>query len=135
MAITVRWGDSSQTIICYEYVGRWSWAEYQGANDQAVTLARMVDCDIDIIADFRQSFFLPESAMSSFRKSLATSRLKFNVAVLIFENEFFHRLYGVFRRVYARQSENILIAHSLEEAVEKITTRRAQLGSAITAIS
>ena len=120
MTITVRWADDAHSIIYYEYVGKWTWEEYYRAGDEAVALAQAGTQRVSVIGDFRKSSFLPDSALSGFRRSLQTTRLEFDIVVLMFSSEFMQRLLDVFSRLYNVQKIKIFTAHSLEEAINTI---------------
>ncbi len=126
MSISVRWVDEAQTILYYEYTGPWSWPEYKEINEQAVALTAGVNHKVYVIADFRKSQLLPESALSSFRRSMKTSRFEFEFTVLIFESEFILRLLQLFRKLNQTQSQKLRTARSPEEAFALIAAHQAQ---------
>jgi len=129
MTITVRWADDAHTIIYYEYVGKWTWEEYYRAGDEAVALAQTGNQRVSVIGDFRKSAFLPDAALSGFRRSLQTTRLEFDIVVLMFGSEFMQRLLDIFSRLYNVQKIKILTAHSLEEAIDTINAHRTNNSS------
>jgi len=128
MGITVRWGNDAQNIIYYEYTGRWTWAEYREANEQAYTLAQSVQHPIYVIADFRKSNFLPDGAISGFRRSFDASRFTFDIAVLIFEGDFLRRLFDLFRKVYTYRGAKLFSAKTPDAAAEIIRKQLSQNG-------
>jgi hypothetical protein len=124
MSITVGWDNNEKTILIYHYEGKWSWAEYNASISQAEQLLAGRTSPVDVIANFSQSTLLPASALSGFKKSMDSRPINFRLAVLVTQGELIPRLVDIFRKVYSKIGDKLVVARTVEEAREIIAKRQ-----------
>ena len=59
MPVSISWDDEAKTIIRWDYVGKWTWAEVERASEEALALMNSAAYPICLIHDFSHSAGLP----------------------------------------------------------------------------
>lgn len=126
MSVTVDWDTPDKTVIRYQYVGRWTWPEYEQAAKRAALLVREEGRQVSVIADFSQSGMLPKGLLSGFERSLQATPLDFDVVVIVSKTELLLRMIEVFRRLNQKVGAKLLTTNSLEEARTLLSKRQSQ---------
>ena len=75
MAIHVSWYNTEQTIIYWQFEGRWQWAEFDKAWNLSGEWMQASPHHIDFILDFQSSTLMPPDIISRMREA-AYIRLK-----------------------------------------------------------
>ena len=124
MAVTVEWFNAEQTIIRYEFVGRWSWEELHDAIEQVQTMIGGVGHRVDIVIDLTQNRGIPSGALAQMRGGTMRANDNWGMGVFIGTGTFIKALLHTFTRVYPKMGERYATADTLEDAHRLILEQR-----------
>lgn len=116
MSIEVRWTTPEKTILTYEVHGKWTWTELQKALTESHTLLDEVDRPTPIIADFRDSSFIPDRAMWRGSRLAKGRHSNTSTTVYVGANRFMSVLFDAFKRIYPELARIALFVETMEEA-------------------
>jgi len=122
MGITVLWDNDEQTIIRYDFEGRWVWSEFYTATENAFALTRSVTHTVDSISNFKPGAALPSDALFQFRRAMATAPKNRGVTVIVGGSTLIKTMVIVFGKVNRQLSERLFLADTLEQARALIST-------------
>ncbi|MEP7293309.1 MAG: hypothetical protein ABI835_16105 [Chloroflexota bacterium] len=121
MGVSVTWDNVEQTALCYTVTGRWTWAEFFVARDQARQLADSVgQASVNSIIDVRAGSLFPQNALLHLRRMPADAhpKLKFGTVIIVENNLFVRSLMDIMRRVKPDEMRKFHSARTLEQAHE-----------------
>jgi hypothetical protein len=124
MPITVDWFDTEQTIVRYEFLGRWSWTELHTAVDEVQDMLASVDHRVDIIIDVSQNVGIPSGAIIQMKSGSMKANKNWGMGVFVGTGAFINALITSFTRIYPKMAERYAIAMSIDEAQKLIIERR-----------
>jgi hypothetical protein len=116
MPIYVHFDDEQHTLIRYEFVGRWTWMEYDGAIKEASDLAKPIPHNVNMILDFSRENVLPPNVLSNIGSSMKALPREFDFALVVSESAFIQALVKVYQRGYPRLGSKVSYVKTLEEA-------------------
>lgn len=135
MPITVRWDNDSQTVVYYEFNGKWTWEEYHNAIHSAYELVEKLPYVVNMILDFRHANVMPSNALSIFGRSMKTPPRDFDLAVLVTKSGFIEAIYNVFRRVNGKMAEKLVMVKTVEEARALLAAYDAKRPTPVAAVT
>ncbi len=124
MSIQVFWDNEDHTIIRYEYSPGWTWEDFREAGKIALEMMGQTGQTVHVIANFADNAFPPIGAMGRF-KTAQESLPRQTVVVVVGGGLFINALVTTFSRVYRNFSKNLMVAHSLQDARDKIAHIRS----------
>ncbi len=77
MAIHVSWGNTEQTIIYWQFEGRWQWSEFDRAWATSGEWMQGTPHQVDFILDFQASTLMPPNIISRMRETTYERLKKF----------------------------------------------------------
>jgi hypothetical protein len=116
MTVSIQWDNNEHTVLRYDFLGRWTWAEYHQALRTAFEMMASVSYEVDIIADFTQSSGLPSNAISGFAPSTKSFAPNAGHAVVVIKARFFEMLLNSFSKVYSWNGKITKASRTVEEA-------------------
>lgn len=128
MPVSVRWENDEQTIIQFDFVGKWTWDEFHTVYPQNLAMLDSVDYKVAFIVDMLRSDGLPGGALRQLKRVADLNHPNGGLTVYVGLNPLLSALGAAFRRIYP-QSAAIYpfdFARSVEEAHAKIAQWRAE---------
>ncbi len=124
MPVQMTWFDDKKEIFLAEYSGAWTWEEVYEAARVANRQFDTVDYPVHIIHDFLETTHFPDNVLSHAVALSRTMHPNAGLGVLVGKGIFFTTLLKIFNRVYTAtfRESNFRVAHSVEEAHEKLDT-------------
>lgn len=126
MPVRVVWDDDAQTIIRWDYEGKWTWVEVSTAFETVVRLMRSVDHTVCIIHDLSRSAGLPGAALTNARRFTAALPENWDISVVVGAGTFIESVLSVFSKVYQKLGARYRTARSLDEARALIAQHRSK---------
>ena len=123
MPIDVRWYDDEETIVCYEFTGRWTLEELYTAIDRAHELGASRDYTVDMIVDLLGSQRTPRNVLSIVSYASRKKLLNIGAVVLLTRDRVIRSVAGVVIRLTPLRGE-YKFAATLEEALDIIERSR-----------
>src|SRR5690606_34184496 len=114
MPILVRWDDEEKTRIYYEFVGKWTWDEFNTVYEGVYEMLDTVSHKVDAIVDLRYSNLLPQSTLTEMRRLTFQQHENGGITVFITENELAHALFTILTGVLRQAKKIFRIAHTIE---------------------
>ena len=127
MPVSAYWLNDEQTIVQYDFEGRWTWDEFYPEYQKALKMERSVTHRVDVVMDFRQSKSVPPSALTHMRKITDNQPDNIGLSVFVTTNPFFNVMYTAGVRFYPKMKDYFVIVETIEEAHEIIQAARKQL--------
>lgn len=126
MPIRVYWEDAEQTIVRYDFEGRWTWDELYVAYYQAIAMENSVTHRVDIILDMRTSSFIPANALLHMKNFSEKQPPNVGLSIFVTTNAFIISLYNTAIKFYAKIAFYFRLVKTLDQAHTMIAdTRRA----------
>ena len=94
MPIRVYWVDTEQTILRYDFEGRWTWDEFYPAYYEAIAMENAVSHRVDIILDMRTSHMIPANALLHMKNFSEKQPPNVGLSVFVTSNAFVIALYN-----------------------------------------
>lgn len=122
MGINVVWDNDEQTIIRYEFNGRWTWNDLFAALDKVQEMSTSVEHRVDAIIDLSRADLMPAGAFFSFdgRKNAQKLASKADAArgliAIAGANSFIRSIYDAFRSFNRSVSSGIHFADNAAQA-------------------
>ena len=116
MAIQVNWGNREKDVVLVEFVGGWSWRDFEDAVDRSYLLTDSVVHQVDVIFDLRNSTELPHGALMYFKRMLGEWSDNRGILVLLSADMLVFDLIGSFYRMDPGYSSRIVLAKTMNEA-------------------
>lgn len=127
MPIRVYWEDTDQTIVRYDFEGRWTWDELYTAYYQAIAMENSVIQRVDIILDMRSSAFIPANALLHMKNFSEKQPPNVGLSIFVTTNAFVTSLYSTAIRFYAKIAFYFRLVKTLDQAHTMIIdTHRAR---------
>ena len=130
MGIHVVWYDAEKTIIVWEFDGVWEWHDYHAAINTAVVMIKSVNHVVDSIMDLRRNRSLPPNALIEGKRWFVVAPSNFGVTVVAGGSGLIRGIATTIAAVYKRFSERILMAGTVDEAVQIVHEKKRQRAQA-----
>ena len=127
MPIHVYWEDANQTIVRYDFEGRWTWDELYTAYYQAIAMENSVTQRVDIILDMRTSAFIPANALLHMKNLSEKQPPNVGLSVFVTTNAFVTSLYNTAIKFYAKIAFYFRLVKTLDQAHTMIADTRRTL--------
>jgi hypothetical protein len=127
MPVSAYWLNDEQTIVQYDFEGRWTWDEFYPEYQKALKMERSVTHRVDVLMDFRRSKSVPPSALTHMRKITDNQPDNIGLSVFVTTNPFFNVMYTAGVRFYPKMQDYFVIVETIEEAYEIIQAARKQV--------
>jgi hypothetical protein len=124
MSIKVAWDNPEQTIISFDFEGRWDWDELYAASDQATRMLDSTDHMVDFIMDIRETQQIPKDFMSHAERVASGSHPRRGVMIVVGANGLLRTLGGGLRKLFPDATRNLAFAADLEEAYAIIADKQ-----------
>lgn len=125
MGVTSKWLDKSQTMICYNITGQWTWDELWTVIHDMRAQSDGHPYPIDIVADFTESRHVPNDALTHLRKLMATRPTNRRLSVFICPNNVMIRSLVSMAKPLLPRNANIHLVDTMDEALAVIQESRA----------
>ena len=126
MPIRVYWEDADQTIVRYDFEGRWTWDELYAAYYEAIAMEHSVAQRVDIILDMRTSGIIPANALLHMKNFSEKQPPNVGISIFVTSNAFVTSLYNTAIKFYAKIAFYFRLVKTLDQAHAMIVdTRRA----------
>ena len=124
MPVQMTWFNDEKTIFLAEYSGAWTWEEVYEAVRIANRQFDTVDYPVHTIHNFLDTTHFPSNILSHAIALSRTMHPNAGLGVLVGKGNFFTTVLRIFNRVYNAtfRESNFRVAHSVEEAHEKLNT-------------
>lgn len=116
MPITVRWDDPQQNIVRYDFIGMWTWSDYELAVQEAFRLMSSVDHPVYAIADFSASGPMPAGGFNNVRNAITRAPSNFQSIALVGTSLFIKSVVRVFAQVYRDLGQRMIVVDSEDDA-------------------
>jgi hypothetical protein len=131
MGITVSWDNESKTATRYDFQGRWTWDEFRRATVEAFALTSSVTHRVDSISYFHKGADLPSNALFHFSKAMKDAPTNRGMTIIVGGTVLINNLVSIFSKVYKPLGARLMLAHTLEEARQKLAAKRPQSAEAV----
>jgi hypothetical protein len=130
MSVTVRWHGENQRIIYYEFVGSWTWAEFEPAYDETIRMMDSVDHRIDFILDMLKVEHIPAGAIQRLKRAADFNHPNMGLAVYVGLHPMIVPLGRIFLKLYPKSATfyPVDLARTITEA-EAILAERQKTNS------
>jgi hypothetical protein len=130
MSVTVQWDNDQKTIIRYDFVGYWDWADFREKAQEAFSMTRSVEHQVDTISNFLPTTHIPKDAFIHFRRVMTDAPKNRGVNVIVGASQFIRALVTIFSRIYQQLGNRLVLADSLEQARNLLQSRRGRQADA-----
>ena len=129
MGIQVKWDESAEHVIVYEFSDPWTWDEFVLAFETELEMAGTInDARYDVIVDVLNIKRVPGgSGITQVYTTFKRSPVNSGIAVILTESKFVISMFNVMKRVYPETESNYLIASDFESAREMIQNVRQHI--------
>jgi hypothetical protein len=126
MPINVHWYDAEQTIIRYEFQGRWSWDDLYEAVKTVERMVKPLAHRFDVIFNVKHTIGMPSGAIGHIRGLSGNTDEHWGMGVMVGGSTFFRTMMQIFLKLNPKFQDRYTLAESDEDAVRVIRNRRAQ---------
>jgi len=127
LPIRVYWEDADQTIVRYDFEGKWTWDELYTAYYEAIAMETSVTQRVDIILDMRKSGAIPTNALLHMKNFSEKQPPNVGLSIFVTTNAFVTALYGTAIKFYAKIAFYFRLVKTLEQAHAMIADVRRAL--------
>ena len=127
MPIRVYWEDTDQTIVRYDFEGKWMWDELYTAYYEAIAMETSVSYRVDIILDMRNSGAIPTNALLHMKNFSEKQPPNVGLSIFVTSNAFVTALYNTAIKFYAKIAFYFRLVKTLDQAHAMITDVRRAL--------
>ena len=128
MTIRIGWGDEDQSYLYIQVIGKWTWEDYYETVDAGRRLTRELHRDhIPSIVNLSDSQNIPENPLPHLRRLLQNPYPMQGIIVMVDTPPFIRALMPAVQPLIRMQQQRIVMADSLEEALEIIEEQRHKL--------
>lgn len=120
MPISVRWDNTEKTCIYYEFIGQWSWDEFDAVYADVYEMLDTVNHKVHAIVDLRNSHLLPQNTLTQMRRLTFQQHENGGITIFITENKFAHTLFNILTGVLREAKRIFRIVHAPAEAYQLI---------------
>lgn len=120
MPISVRWDNTEKTCIYYEFIGQWSWDEFDAVYADVYEMLDTVKHKVHAIVDLRNSHLLPQNTLTQMRRLTFQQHENGGITIFITENNFAHTLFNILTGVLREAKRIFRIVRTPEEAYQLI---------------
>ncbi len=120
MPISVRWDNTEKTCIYYEFIGQWSWDEFDAVYADVYEMLDTVKHKVHAIVDLRNSHLLPQNTLTQMRRLTFQQHHNGGITIFITENKFAHTLFNILTGVLREAKRIFRIVHTPTEAYQLI---------------
>lgn len=127
MSIRVMWDDEAQTTLRWEFVGAWTWEEFEAAVTAAACQMSAVPYTVTAICDFTRSGPLPltGSAISQAYRAREHTKGQLSSVALVGASAYIKSLLALFCTIHRQRKDRYVFAETVEEARALMATRAA----------
>lgn len=123
MPITPVWDNEARTILRYDFTGRWTWDEFAAAIRQGVEMRKDIPHTVHLLGNMAGSIMPPKHALIHVRNAFENAPANTGTMAIASNDRFVLAMYQIFRTVYRRIGERIVVVPTLDEARAVLTAR------------
>jgi hypothetical protein len=116
MAIHVEWDNPENTIIRFDFAGKWNWYGYEMAVGEAFGMMEGMKHIVDFIFNVRDSDSLPDGATLYIKRTLEISPNPSTVIIIAGGDASAEALASMFARIYRKLGDRLMTARTVEKA-------------------
>jgi hypothetical protein len=126
MSVTVRWHDDQKRIIYYEFVGKWTWDEFEPAYTETLHMMDSVDHKIDFILDMLNIDHIPSGAIQRLKRAAEYNHPNMGLAVYVGLHPMIIPIGKIFLKLYEKAAAYYPVdfARTIKEAEEILAGRQ-----------
>lgn len=125
MAILVKWDNNEETIIRWDFDGRWNWDQAANAARESVELRQGKSHKVAIILNLQQSTMMKSDVFQNTVELMMLSPDDRDYIVVVGRNVYTQALVEIFRKMFLDLEHVIYSTDTLHEARRLIEMRRA----------
>ena len=127
MAIRVKWDETQQHVMCWEFVGQWSLDDLITAGQHTGQLLREAASQpVDFMIDVSQGGLIPPRLISYLRQTRLARHPREGLKIIVGADQYLRIFFKEFLR-YAPEHWDIRFADTYEEARAMIIAQRPSL--------
>ena len=125
MPVSIRWYDPEKTIILYDVSGRWTWAEFFEAYDEAIKMINtsnhaVIHGIINTLPDVPLAY-MPANTISGFMNAVRRLPSKSGIGVLVNPgSKLLQAMHDTVSRLYPPYGRRVALVDTFEAALERI---------------
>jgi len=116
MGIEVRWVDTQQTAMIYNFLDPWTWQDYYTTTTQGRTMLASVNHKVIILINLSETRSIPPGALSHLRRAVSHSHPNRGLVILIGLRSFVQAVANLMNRIYPKIAAQVRFVTTLEEA-------------------
>jgi hypothetical protein len=116
MPVSIVWDDAAQTTIRWDYVGKWTWDDVEGAYHETRALMESVAHPVCLIHDLTRSSGLPGGVLTQAYHYTMRLPENWDISVVVVSGMFLEALLSTFTKLYNKLGERYRGAPTLDEA-------------------
>lgn len=124
MAVCAYWVNEEQSIVRYEFSGKWTWEEFYPVYKQAIAMEKSVPHRVDVVVDLRNSEVVPANALKHIRRIANAQPDNIGLTILVSTNIFILALYKIGCRIDDKVAHYFRVVSTNDEAFRLIDAAR-----------
>lgn len=128
--VHVRWDDSEQSIIIYNFEAGWDWDDFYRARAEATTMMNSVPHLVSVIAyQHYAGAYLAPNVLSHLKSMVKSRHPRLELTVIVLSSPFTRQIFTLFLKLSPEASRWYRFVDTLDQARAVITTHRALLSA------
>jgi hypothetical protein len=116
MSIRIIWDDPAQTILRWEFSGRWEWTDILHGLKQAEPMMRQVLHTVNFIADISQTPDFPDYAIENIQTLMGSLPVNTGVIIVVGTDFQGRSILRMFQKLFPGDGNRFAYALIVEEA-------------------
>lgn len=126
MPVRLNWFDAEETILLFEFEGRWTWEEFYITHAEFNRLLQARDYMVYTIIDLRNSgLYVPPNALTHTRNIADRQQPNAGITVFVSSNRFLQLLFKTGTTIHANFARYFRMVGTLDEAEALIAAEKA----------
>jgi hypothetical protein len=126
MGVNVYWEDHERTLLRYDFIGKWDWADLYTALGQGLKMEMQSINRVDVMLDLRQGGSIGDGAIAHIRKIAEKQPPNVGMLVVVTPSKFLTALFQAAMRSYPSVALYLRLASNEIEARMLIAEARSQ---------
>ena len=118
MGILVEWDDQAQTVIRWDFDGRWDWTDLYHCEMQANEMCLSVNQTVDFILNMENTLWMPNGAFANFKAFSQRRPTNSGIVALAGSGLFIEMLVKTFSKFNLGMADQFVFVDTMAEARE-----------------